>query len=170
MGKIEFEHHHELLSFDVRLQNIQFVFGGSLYVEMHNDIEIISSGASVGIIEDVWERKGDLNILWPLIGKTLERLVMDKDSFRLIFEDGTMIRKKYEARIEVVTFLGPGPNEFTRYPQDLDPMDLTIEEHKRIVASLFGGKLPADIEAQMDEEERIKQEYLAAQASSQKDR
>jgi hypothetical protein len=81
---------------------------------------------------------------------------MDEDSFRLIFEDGTMIRKKYEARIEVVTVFGPGPNEFTRYPQDIDPIDISAEEKQRLVGLMLQGGLPPHTGAQIDQSEEKK--------------
>ncbi len=117
-GKIELIHHHELISFGVALQDIQLKFG-PLVIEMHSEIEIVSPNGSCVLIKDVWNREGDLNALWPLIGKQLERLIADEDSFRLIFDDGTMIRRKYELANELVNFWGPEPDAFTSYPNHL---------------------------------------------------
>lgn len=117
---IEIPHVHELVSFVVELQYIVFCFG-PIVVRMSDEIEIIAADGSIQRVESVWNRTGDLNALWPLIGKRLAKLEADEDAFRLIFEDGTMIRRRYEARNELVTFTGPDSDDFTRYPDDLEP-------------------------------------------------
>lgn len=54
--------------------------------------EIKRPGRAMSAIEETYECRGDLNALWPLVGLRMTRIVMDVDLFRLIFEDGTLIR------------------------------------------------------------------------------
>jgi hypothetical protein len=134
--KIEFEHHHELVAFEVRLQHILLQFG-PVAVGM-SQIEIISPDGSVELIESVWHRSGNLNALWPLIGKRMERWIMDDDSFRLIFEDGTVLRRKYELANSLVEVWGPDRDNFTPYPQALVEPSPEAREMMEALKRKFG--------------------------------
>jgi hypothetical protein len=121
MRKIIVDHDHELMSFEVRHELIQFRFG-SLFADFSSAIEIIQPGPEprIDVIESVWDSKGDLNTLWPLIGKRMTKLIMDSDSCRILFEDGTIVRRKYELATELVVVWGPGGDEITPYPSSID--------------------------------------------------
>ncbi len=83
-------------------------------------VEIIAPDGGVVTIDDVWECKGNLNALWPLIGRRMTKIVMDEDSFRLTFEDGTLIRCKNRKAFD---FAGVGEKDEgfeTPYPSILD--------------------------------------------------
>lgn len=133
---IEIPHSYELISFEVHRTEIKLKFG-DVVVDMHDQIEIISPDGTVDMIDEVWTHKGDLNALWPLIGRRMDKVVMDEESFRIIFEDGTIIRRKFELRNEVVNVWGPGPNEFTRYPDDLGDSGVTPEMKQAILNAIF---------------------------------
>ena len=133
---IEIPHSHEFISFEVHLQVIKFRFG-TVAVDMHSLIEVVSPEGTVGMIDDVWYRQGDLNALWPLIGRRMEKIAMDEESFRIIFEDGTIIRRRFEPHNEVVNFWGPGLDEFTSYPNVLDDSPVTPEMKQAILNAIF---------------------------------
>ena len=141
---IEIPHSHELVSFEVELQDIRLNFG-TITVEIASALEISEPGGKdfAEAVESVWYRKGNLNALWPLIGKRMEKIVMDEDYFRIAFEDGTIIRRKFEPRPEVVNFWGPGPDNFTSYPNVLDDSPVTPEMKQAILNAVIR-KLPED--------------------------
>jgi hypothetical protein len=72
------------------------------------------------VIEDVWDRKGDLNVLWPLLGKHMTKLIMDDESCCILFDDGTIVRRKFEPNQYLAEIWGPGDNEYSDYPANLD--------------------------------------------------
>jgi hypothetical protein len=71
-----------------------------------------------------WGRLGDLRAIWRLIGVEMARIIMDRESFRLIFKDGTILRAKNGPYPEIVNVWGPfgdpGKIYLTRYPADLN--------------------------------------------------
>jgi hypothetical protein len=132
--KIEIDHDYELISFHVYLQEIKLRFR-TMAVDMIDKIEIIRPDSQTDVIESVWDRKGNLSALWPLIGKHMKKLIMDHESCRILFEDGTIVRRKYEPGIELVNVWGPGKDEFTSYPNHIEPGrgSVDFEEVKRFI-------------------------------------
>lgn len=136
--RIEVDHDYELISFEVHLQTIKFRFG-PLAIELFDHIEMISSGQDhpVVVLESVWDRKGDLNAFWPLIGKRMTKLIMDMESCRILFADGTILRRKYE-RAPLADIWGPEPDNFSSYPENImDRTAMTDDERKLL---MMGGK------------------------------
>ena len=83
----------KLLQVEANRQEVRLEFG-DIVVCMWAYVEILAPDGEANAIEDVWEFQGNLNALWPLIGLRMTKIVMDEDSFRLRFEDGTLIRCK----------------------------------------------------------------------------
>jgi hypothetical protein len=128
LRKIEVDHDHEFISFEVWGHEIKLRFG-SLAIALFDAIEVISNG-QIKVIEDVWNRKGDLNALWPLLGKHMTKLIMDEESCRILFDDGSIVRRKYEPNQHLAEVWGPGGDEFSDYPAILDPRppQFTVDE------------------------------------------
>jgi hypothetical protein len=100
--KIEIDHDYEFISLEVWSQAIILRFG-KVAVEMIDKIEIVRPDAETEVIESVWDRQGNLNALWPLIGKHTKKLILDHESCRILFEDGAIVarlraRKRLGAR------------------------------------------------------------------------
>jgi hypothetical protein len=116
---VEFVRNEKLLYLEVNRQAVWLNFG-AVVVKMLAYVEIVAPNGRTDTIPDVWEFEGDLNALWPLIGQRMARIVMDEDSFRLTFEDGTLIRCKNRMAYD---FVGVGEKDLKRetsYPTVLD--------------------------------------------------
>lgn len=105
----------ELLRIYAQRQRVRLDFG-EVAVDLLAYVEIISPDGKIDAIPDVWECQGNLNALWPLIGRRMTKIVMDDDSFRLTFEDGTLIRCKNRKDYDFVKVWGPDPKLETEYP------------------------------------------------------
>jgi hypothetical protein len=119
-NNIEIQHSYDLISFEVHLQEIQLRFG-AVTIAFSDAVEIIHPDGRSDRIDDVWERKGNLQAIWDLIGSRMRKITMDEESFRLIFSDGTTLKRKYERANELIKVWGPEPNYFTSYPDCLGP-------------------------------------------------
>ncbi len=123
-----FDYDFELVSIQINLQNIRFEFGPSktgLAVAFNGSFDAIRSDAnSQHETIEAWERLGDLRAIWRLIGVEMARIVMDRESFHLIFKDGTILQAKNGPYPEIVNVWGPfgDPDKIylTRYPADLN--------------------------------------------------
>jgi hypothetical protein len=105
----------ELLRVCAQRQRVRLDFG-EVAVDFLAYVEIIAAGGKIDTIPDVWECQGNLNALWPLIGRRMMKIVMDEDSFRLTFEDGTLIRCKNRKDYDFVKIWRPDPKWETAYP------------------------------------------------------
>jgi len=90
---IEIVRDGKLLQVEANRQEVRLEFG-DVVVGLLAYVEIVPPNGRSDRIDDAWECKGNLNALWPLIGQRMMKIVMDEDSFRLTFEDGTLIRCK----------------------------------------------------------------------------
>jgi hypothetical protein len=90
---IEIVRNEKLLYVEANRQAVWLNFG-AVVVDMLAYVEIIAPDGHTDAIPRVWDFQGNLNALWPLIGRRMAKIVMDEDSFRLSFEDGTLIRCK----------------------------------------------------------------------------
>ena len=125
---IIFDYDFELVSIQINLQDIRFEFGPSktgLAVAFNGSFDAIRADAnSQHETIEAWERLGDLRTIWRLIGVKMARIVMDRESFRLIFKDGTILQAKNGPYPEIVNVWGPfGDHDriyHTRYPADLN--------------------------------------------------
>lgn len=109
----EIRHNKELLHVEALRQHVRLDFG-ELAVDLLAHIEIIAPDGRVDGIDNVWEFQGNLNALWPLIGQRMTNIVMDEDSFRLTFENGTLIRAKNRKAYDFVVVWEPESR--TGYP------------------------------------------------------
>jgi hypothetical protein len=96
----------KLLQVEASRQEVRLDFG-KVVVGLLAYVEIIAPDGGSNTIEDVWECKGNLNALWLLIGRHMTKIVMDEDSFRLTFEDGTLIRCKNRKDFDFVKVWEP---------------------------------------------------------------
>lgn len=125
---IIFDNDFELVSIQINLQDFRFEFGPSktgLAVAFNGSFDATRGDAnSQHETIEAWERLGDLCAIWRLIGVKMARIVMDLDSFRLIFKDGTILQTKNGPYPEIVNVWGPfGAHDkiyHTRYPADLN--------------------------------------------------
>lgn len=125
---IIFDYDFELVSIQINLQDIRFEFGPSktgLAVAFNGSFDAIRADATrQHETIEAWERSGDLRAIWRLIGVEMARIVMDRESFRLIFKDGTILQAKNGPYPEIVNVWGPygDPDKvyLTRYPADLN--------------------------------------------------
>ena len=125
---IIFDYDFELVSIQINLQDIRFEFGPSktgLAVAFNGSFDAIRADAnSEHETIEAWERLGDLRAIWRLLGVAMARIVMDRELFRLIFKDGTILQAKNGPYPEIVNVWGPfgdpGKVNLTRYPADLN--------------------------------------------------
>lgn len=110
---IEIVYDKELVRLTANRQQVRLDFG-EVAVDLIAYVEIIWPTGRIDAIPDVWECKGDLNALWRLVGRRMTKIVMDEDSFRLAFDDGTLIRCQYRKDFDFVTVWEPGYR--TEYP------------------------------------------------------
>jgi hypothetical protein len=139
LDKIEIVHHHELISFAAHSDFIRFEFGPAIIAM--KEFEVISPRGSVEATVRIQDASSNLDVLSRLVGKCMQRCILDYDSFRLIFDDWTILRQKFGLTDSLVEIWGPEPNAFTSYPQvvlDLNP------EAKRMVEALKRQQLAVD--------------------------
>jgi hypothetical protein len=110
---IEIVHAKGLLRIKAQRQRVKLDFG-EVAVDLLAYIEIVSADGRIDTIDDVWKCEGNLNALWPLVGQRMVKIVMDGDSFRLTFEDGTLIRGRNRKAFDFVKVWEPGRE--TGYP------------------------------------------------------
>ncbi len=108
----------ELLRFQANRQKARLDFS-VVVVDLLAYVEIIAPDGSIETIDDVWECKGNLNALWPLIGQRMTKIVMDEDSFRLTVENGTLIRCKNRKAYDFVGIGLKDEKRETSYPSVL---------------------------------------------------
>jgi hypothetical protein len=88
---LEIVRHEKLRFFETCRQGVWLDLD-PVIVRLQAYVEIMRPGGAASAIEETYECRGDLNALWPLIGLRMTKIVMDEDSFRLSFEDGTLVR------------------------------------------------------------------------------
>ncbi|MGH6857403.1 MAG: hypothetical protein ACRECP_07140 [Methylocella sp.] len=115
---VAFEYRHELTRFTVDTVRILLDFG-VVKADISKNVEILETDGAIDRIDSVWEHQGHLQAIWRLLGRSMTGFVMDEDSFRLTFEDGAMIRCKYEKSYDFVTVSGPDPTCEAGYPSAL---------------------------------------------------
>jgi hypothetical protein len=84
-----------LMSLELQMTTIRFCFPSGV-VDCGDDFALIDEGGSYEQSEffSAWDKKGDLNHLWPLIDVNSPRLVMDLVSLRLYFDNGKILECK----------------------------------------------------------------------------
>jgi hypothetical protein len=112
-----------LVGIELQLASIRFTFTKPV-VEFCAPFSLIAGDGAVVFVP--WERTGDLNLLWPLIDRPASHIQMTEESFRLVFDDGTVLqcRQQGAAPELVLVWGGESPKggiELTRYPADLYP-------------------------------------------------
>jgi hypothetical protein len=112
---LEISRNGKLLRIEACRQDVRLEFA-EVVVCLLAYVEIIAPDGQIDAIPHVWECQGNLNALWPLIGRRMTKIVMDENSFRLTFEDGTLIRCKNRKAYD---FVGVGVKDEkweTSYP------------------------------------------------------
>jgi hypothetical protein len=61
-------------------------------VRFNHSFEVIDAAGQVHESIDAKARTGDLDALWKLVRTDMARLEMDADSFRIEFQDGSIVR------------------------------------------------------------------------------
>lgn len=125
---IIFDYDFELVSIQLNIAEIRLSFGSppkSLAVDFNVSIDVMGQNSNQPVETIVpWDRLGDLRAIWPLIGVSMDRIVMDGRSFRLSFKNGITLRSRNENISEIVNVWGPntepGREYLTRYPDDLN--------------------------------------------------
>jgi len=116
---VETIHHHELVSFVVLPNGVRLVFG-PVSITM-TEVEMVSPAGMSKRLQPLSESDQDLK---PLLGKCMTRWLMDDDSFRLVFEDWSLLRQPFGIADSLVEIRGPVPDAYVAYPQailDRDP-------------------------------------------------
>lgn len=121
---VEIIHNEVLTSFDLDPSRILLDFG-AIGVDLIAHIEIIAPNGQIDKIESAFDREGDLGILWRLVGQKMMKVVMDVVSFRLTFEDGTLIQAKHRKSYDFVTVYWSDGAE-TGYPTVLHDLGLEL--------------------------------------------
>jgi hypothetical protein len=95
---IIFDYDFELVSIQLNIAEIRLEFGAlpkSLAVDFNISFEVTGPHTNDSVETIVpWDRLGDLRTIWPLIGVRMDKLIMDGESCRLIFSNGTILRSK----------------------------------------------------------------------------
>ena len=112
---VEIIRNAELLWIEAGRQDVRLEFG-EVVVSLLAYVEIVTPDGLIDTIPHVWECQCNLNALWPLIGQHMTKIVMDEDSFRLTFEDGTLIRCKNRKAYDFVGIGERDKKRETSYP------------------------------------------------------
>ncbi|MEZ5901359.1 MAG: hypothetical protein R3D51_17915 [Hyphomicrobiaceae bacterium] len=111
----------ELVSISVELQYLRMFFAS--HAIAFSEFKLTPPSTDVLIEFDMWERSGDLNVLWPLIGVSSSQALMDDQVFTLHFDNGVEMSCRNDWRTpELVNIYRLGVverNEMMRYPADL---------------------------------------------------
>jgi hypothetical protein len=89
--KIALEKAGEFSEFTVDLDAVTVKIVG-LRVRFNHSFEVIDAAGRICASIDAKARTGDLDALWKLVRTSMARLEMDPVSFRIGFEDGSIIR------------------------------------------------------------------------------
>jgi hypothetical protein len=114
LDPVEFIYNEPLLFIQLGSHTVLLEFG-EIAVDLNSNIEIVGPDGSVESISDAFTQDGQLETLWRLIGQKMLNIVMDGNSFRLTFEDGTLILGRYMKSFDFVKVWGPKGCE-TGYP------------------------------------------------------
>lgn len=108
-----------LVSLEIELQYARFNFK-STTVEFSTFY--LSRPSCADVYFDLWERKGDLNLLWSLIDVAAGSALVDEKAFILHFENGVELRHannfKHPEQVNVFGHNSDGV-VITRYPADM---------------------------------------------------
>ncbi|MCP4330099.1 MAG: hypothetical protein GY791_16860 [Alphaproteobacteria bacterium] len=116
-----------LVMIELELGAINFRYMNGTVV-MNGEFALIGSNEHTEVFEP-WEKRGNLNLLWPLVNVFSPRIVMNAVRLRLFFDSGHVVECKNANRFpEQVNIWGfespefkkmhPDGTALTRYPGD----------------------------------------------------